>query len=110
MTAVNGLSTTVLLNRDLQTENSTTWNNYRSSDSLRNENKEYDSQNRDLSVGQRYGLDPQHSQANGSFYIDNLKGLIHFSSNISGKTVILKYISDSLGTDAVLIMKCKYTS
>jgi hypothetical protein len=99
VSAVNGLSTTVLLNRDLQTENSTTWNNYRSSDSLRNENKEYDSQNRDLSVGQRYGLDPQHSQANGSFYIDNLKGLIHFSSNISGKTVILKYISDSLGTD-----------
>ena len=99
VSAVNGLSTTVLLNRDLQTENSTTWDNYRSSDSLKNENKEYDSQNRDLSVGQRYGLDPQHSQANGSFYIDNLKGLIHFSSNISGKTVILKYISDSLGTD-----------
>ena len=24
--------------------------------------------------------------------------MIHFSSNISGKTVILKYISDSLGT------------
>ena len=26
-------------------------------------------------------------------------GKIHFSSNISGKTVILDYISDSLGTD-----------
>ena len=26
--------------------------------------------------------------------------MIHFSSNISGKTITLKYISDSLGTDA----------
>ena len=34
------------------------------------------------------------------FYIDNLKGLINFSSNVSGKTVILDYISDSLGTDS----------
>ena len=49
--------------------------------------------------GNRYGLDPQHSQVNGSFFIDDLDGRIHFSSNISGKTVILKYISDSLGTD-----------
>jgi len=47
----------------------------------------------------RYGLDPQHAQANGSFYIDEISGKIHFSSNISGKTVILDYISDSLGTD-----------
>ena len=52
------------------------------------------------SLGQRPGLDPQHAQANGSFYIDDSTGKIHFSSNISGKTVILKYISDSLGTDA----------
>ena len=50
--------------------------------------------------GERYGLDPQHAQANGSFYIDCVSGKIHFSSNISGKTVVLDYISDSLGTDA----------
>lgn len=50
--------------------------------------------------GERYGLDPQYAQVNGSFFIDELTGKIHFSSNISGKTVILKYISDSLGTDA----------
>jgi len=50
--------------------------------------------------GERYGLDPQHAQANGSFYMDQNTGKIHFSSNISGKTVILKYISDGLGTDA----------
>jgi hypothetical protein len=39
------------------------------------------------------------ANANGFFYIDLAKGRIHFSSNVSGKTVILKYISDSLGTD-----------
>ena len=48
-------------------------------------------------VGARYGIDPQHAQANGSFFIDESAGKFHFSSNISGKTVILRYISDGLG-------------
>jgi len=50
-------------------------------------------------LGQRYGIDPAHSQTNGSFFIDENTGKIHFSSSIQGKTVTLKYISDSLGTD-----------
>ena len=49
--------------------------------------------------GRRYGLDPENAQVNGSFYIDDVNGKIHFSSNVSGKTVILDYISDSLGTE-----------
>tara|TARA_R110001583_G_scaffold6103_4_gene31812 strand:- start:256 stop:1872 length:1617 start_codon:yes stop_codon:yes gene_type:complete len=49
--------------------------------------------------GERYGIDPVRAQVNGSFYIDQRLGKINFSSNISGKTVILDYISDSLGTD-----------
>ena len=48
----------------------------------------------------RYGIDPQHSHVNGSFFIDCQAGKVHFSSNLSGKNVILHYISDSLGTDA----------
>tara|TARA_R100000995_G_scaffold84031_1_gene61516 strand:+ start:683 stop:1549 length:867 start_codon:yes stop_codon:yes gene_type:complete len=52
-----------------------------------------------VNVGQRYGLEPQHAQNNGSYYIDELAGKIHFSSFLNGKTVTLKYISDSLGTD-----------
>ena len=47
-------------------------------------------------VGGRYGIDPQHAQANGSFYIDEALGKFHFSSNMSGKTVVLRYISDGL--------------
>ena len=49
-------------------------------------------------VGGRYGLEPQHAQANGSFYIDETRGKFHFSSNISGKTVVLRYISDGISS------------
>ena len=54
--------------------------------------------------GERYGIDPQHAQGNGSFYIDCLRGNIHFSSNMSGQTIILKYISDGHGTDDEMIV------
>ena len=76
---------------------SATWSNYKATTSSEN-NDDYEDDVFWPYLGQRYGLDPQHSQTNGSFYIDAGTGLIHFSSNISGKTVIIKYISDSLGT------------
>ena len=83
---------------------SDTWDKYKSaSASSDNSNTTSDDQDTDLydyNEGQRYGIDPQHSQVNGSFYIDESRGKIHFSSNVNGKTIILKYISDSLGTDA----------
>ena len=75
-----------------------TWSNYKSSTSPENQDDYEDDTYWPLD-GERYGLDPQHAQANGSFYIDCVSGKIHFSSNISGKTVVLDYISDSLGTD-----------
>ena len=86
---------------DLTTTDSDTWTSYNSATSSENQKDDfnYDSDTYDLNIGQRYGLEPQHSQVNGSFYIDENKGKIHFSSNISGKTVILDYISDSLGTE-----------
>ena len=49
--------------------------------------------------GVRYGIDPQYAQANGSFFIDNVRGKIHFSSNLGNKIIVLRYISDTLGTD-----------
>ena len=54
--------------------------------------------------GRRYGLDPQHAQANGTFYIDNSTGFIHFGSNLAGETITLKYISDGLGTDGEMLV------
>ena len=77
---------------------STTWSNYSSTIPSENQDDYEDDTYWPMSGG-RYGLDPQHAQSNGSFYIDCNSGKIHFSSNISGKTVILDYISDSLGTE-----------
>ena len=81
---------------------SKTWDDYKSVDSHENSqsNLDYDQDLWNYNVGQRYGLDPQFAQINGSFYIDELKGLIHFSSGLVGETILMKYISDSLGTDA----------
>jgi len=76
-----------------------TWSNYKSIAPSENNNDNYVDDVYWPADGQRYGLDPQHAQVNGSFYIDCVSGKIYFSSNISGKTVILDYISDSLGTD-----------
>ena len=75
-----------------------TWSSYKSATPSENQD-DYQDDTYWPMEGSRYGLDPQHAQANGSFYIDCVSGKIHFSSNISGKTVILDYISDSLGTD-----------
>ena len=54
--------------------------------------------------GRRYGLDPQYSQINGSFFIDNLRGLIKFGSDLAGETITLHYVSDGLGTDAEMVV------
>ena len=59
---------------------------------------DYDDNVYDLNAGQRFGIDPQHAQVNGSFYIDESAGKFHFSSNLSGKTLVLKYISDGMVT------------
>ena len=83
--------------------NSNTWGSYSSGTPSENQD-DYQDNSWWPNLGDRRGLDPQHAQSNGSFYIDEVGGKIHFSSNISGKTVILKYISDGLGTDAEMIV------
>ena len=50
----------------------------------------------DALLGARYGLSPENAQTNGSFYIDESAGKFHFSSNMAGKTLVLKYISDGV--------------
>ena len=54
--------------------------------------------------GRRYGLEPEHSQINGSFYIDNLRGKIHFGAALSGETIVLHYVSDGVGTDSEMVV------
>ena len=81
------------------TKESTSWANYKSNSPSENNNNDYDDGNYDNLLGERYGLDPAHAQVNGSFYIDEQAGRIHFSSNVNGTDIVLKYISDSLGTE-----------
>ena len=49
--------------------------------------------------GRRYGLNPQTSQRNGWFTIDEREGKFSFSANLSGNLIILEYISDGLSSD-----------
>jgi len=41
-------------------------------------------------LGRRYGINPENAQSNGVFYIDQIKGLIHFSSDMVNRVVTLK--------------------
>ena len=102
-TAGNATIDSISIVRVTDEETSTTWSNYKSHSPSENNNYDYEDYENDVywpNEGRRYGLDPQHAQVNGSYYIDQLSGKIYFSSNISGQTVILDYISDGLGTDA----------
>ena len=49
--------------------------------------------------GQRYGLEPQYSQSNGYFSINERTGTFSFSSNLVNRVIELKYISDGLAYD-----------
>ena len=50
--------------------------------------------------GQRYGATPETTQVNGFFTINERTGSFNFSSDLSGKIIVLEYVSDGLGTDA----------
>lgn len=62
-------------------------------------NRDYNN-SRAMTIGQRYGLNPETANINGVFIIDEANGKISFSSDLSGKVITLKYISDGLGTDS----------
>ena len=50
--------------------------------------------------GRQYGLDPQTSQINGWFNMNEREGKMSFSSNLAGKLIVLEYISDGLAYDS----------
>ena len=92
----------------LESEESNSWSRYKNSNLTSDKNNVNDlstvDDQVDLLIGRRYGIDPETAQVNGFYYIDELRGNIHFSSNINGQVVTLKYISDSLGTDAEMVV------
>jgi len=52
-----------------------------------------------LAYGRRYGLDPQYSQGNGWFQINERTGKFSFSSDLANKLIVFEYISDGLAYD-----------
>ena len=78
--------------------NSTTLNNYQSSESV--EPGTYENS----SLGQRYGLDPKRSQVNGSYYMDYANGKIFFAPSLVGSTIVIDYISDGLSGEGDLVI------
>jgi hypothetical protein len=49
--------------------------------------------------GRRYGMEPQISQVNGWFNMNEREGKIAFSSNLLDRLIVLEYISDGLAYD-----------
>jgi len=50
-------------------------------------------------LGQRYGLQPEEANINGTFTINERLGKFSFSSDLADKLIILEYISDGLAVD-----------
>ena len=81
----------------IKTQSSNTWDNFKGKDAT--------SSNIDATLlGKRYGLSPEQAQQNGSYFIDYDNGTIHFSGGLSGKTIIIKYISDGMASDEDMIV------
>ena len=52
-----------------------------------------------FAFGQRYGLDPETSNKNGWFTINDREGKFSFSSNLKNRLILFEYISDGLSVD-----------
>ena len=55
--------------------------------------------NGNWNLGQFYGADPQYSNVNGYFTIDEREGKMSFSSDLADRLIVLEYISDGLAYD-----------
>ena len=87
----------------LNADESTTLGRFKDAVSNTNNNANASASDADIfdlyRYGNRYGLNPEETQSNGVFYIDQLSGVVRFSSGLADKVITLKYISDGLATD-----------
>lgn len=88
-----------------QAENSETWNRYKDKTDDTEDDDSKDTKVERVATGQRFGLDPAKTNINGGYFIDNDRGLIYFSSNVSTDVVTLHYISDGVSTSDIKIHK-----
>ena len=82
-----------LQEQDAVNNESDTWTNYTSITTI--DNQDPDSDDWRHLLGERYGIDPQYSQINGSFFIDETNGKIHFSSKFA-EEAMYKWIMHSI--------------
>jgi len=75
---------------------SETMANFKASTPVENQNDDYEDEVYKYMTDERYGIEPEHAQINGSYFIDYANGKIHFSSILAGKTLVLDYISDGM--------------
>jgi hypothetical protein len=85
----------------LKAFDSETWKDFKSATSVQENAENITDLDVDATMaeGRRYGLTPENAQFNGLFFIDNSRGYVFFSSDLNGKIVTIKYISDNLGTE-----------
>jgi len=92
----------------LYAQDSNTWDRYSSNGPGNASNNSVTSEDHDsafnLAYGQRYGLDPQYAQDNGTFFIDPVKSTVYFSSDMAGRIVTIKYISDGVALDGEMLV------
>jgi hypothetical protein len=90
----------------LYAETSETWKRFKASTDGTRNNEDSDISDYEYidTTGGRYGLDPEYSQNNGLFFIDNEYGKIFFDSTMTGKVITLSYISDGLAEDAEMLV------
>ena len=88
-------------------ENSEQWKKVKDSaaDSSIADDASKDTELEKLNIGRRYGIEPAQAQANGGFFIDNDRGRIYFTSNVVDKLVVLRYVSDGISTDDIVVHK-----
>ena len=75
---------------------SETMANFKASTPVENQNDDYEDEVYKYMTDERYGIEPEHAQINGSYFIDYANGKIHFGSILAGKTLVLDYISDGM--------------
>jgi len=61
--------------------------------SVSNETQEYMNDESDYS---RYGIETSKANVNGTYRLDKRLGVIRFSSDVKGRTVVIEYVSDGL--------------
>jgi hypothetical protein len=88
----------------LKAQDSNTWLAFQDVETTSSEDVHANIYDHLTDAGRRFGLNPETTQSNGLFYIDPARGRIYFSSDLTGKCITLKYISDSLGTEEEMVV------